>query len=231
MLRKPPILEEGARTAALVWRLARDFMRPHAARIALAFLLMGAAAGSTALRAWLMQPVLDRVFVGRDASWLLLIAGGGARYRARQGHRRLRRGGADEPRRPARHRRCADRAVRPADACRSRLFPRPSERHPDLAVHQRRRAAAQRRGECSRSNRQGRADRGLPGRRHVLPGLAVGAGLVLHLSGGDPSDRRHRPAHAPGHRQHPGRDRPADDVAEPDLSGRAPGQGLRHGGL
>ena len=30
MFKKPPILEEGARTAALVWRLARDFMRPHA---------------------------------------------------------------------------------------------------------------------------------------------------------------------------------------------------------
>src|ERR1700761_3476334 len=76
MLRKPQILEEGAQTAALVWRLSRDFMRPHAARIAVAFLLMGAAAASTALRAWLMQPVLDRVFVGRDPSWLLLIAGG-----------------------------------------------------------------------------------------------------------------------------------------------------------
>ena len=75
MLRKPPLLEEGARTAALVWRLARDFMRPHLPRVALAFVLMGAAAGSTALRAWLMQPVLDRVFVGRDGSWLLLIAG------------------------------------------------------------------------------------------------------------------------------------------------------------
>ena len=76
MFKKPRILEEPARTAALVWRLARDFMRPHAARIVLAFALMGAGAGSTALRAWLMQPVLDRVFVGRDASWLLLIAGG-----------------------------------------------------------------------------------------------------------------------------------------------------------
>jgi ATP-binding cassette, subfamily B, bacterial MsbA len=75
MFKKPPILEEPARTAALVWRLVREFMRPHAGRIALAFGLMGAAAGSTALRAWLMQPVLDRVFVGRDASWLLLIAG------------------------------------------------------------------------------------------------------------------------------------------------------------
>ena len=76
MFGKPPILEEGARTAALVWRLARDFMRPHLPRVALAFLLMGMAAGSTALRAWLMQPVLDRIFVGRDSSLLLLIAGG-----------------------------------------------------------------------------------------------------------------------------------------------------------
>ena len=74
MFKKPPLVEEGARTAALVWRLARDFMRPHLPRIACAFVLMGAAAGSTALRAWLMQPVLDRVFVGRDASWLLPIA-------------------------------------------------------------------------------------------------------------------------------------------------------------
>ena len=76
MFGKPPILEEGARTAALVWRLARDFMRPHLPRVALAFSLMGMAAGSTALRAWLMQPVLDRIFVGRDSSLLLLIASG-----------------------------------------------------------------------------------------------------------------------------------------------------------
>ena len=76
MFGKPPILEEGARSAALVWRLVRDFMRPHAPRVAFAFLLMGLAAGSTALRAWLMQPVLDRIFVGRDGSLLLLIAGG-----------------------------------------------------------------------------------------------------------------------------------------------------------
>ena len=76
MFGKPPILEEGARSAALIWRLVRDFMRPHAPRVAFAFLLMGLAAGSTALRAWLMQPVLDRIFVGRDGSLLLLIAGG-----------------------------------------------------------------------------------------------------------------------------------------------------------
>ncbi len=72
----PAILGRGGRSAALVRRLAGDFMRPHAGRIALAFLLMGLAAGSTAGRAWLMQPVLDRIFVAREGSLLLLIAGG-----------------------------------------------------------------------------------------------------------------------------------------------------------
>jgi subfamily B ATP-binding cassette protein MsbA len=51
-------------------------MRPHVRRIVLAFLLMGLAAGSTAGRAWLMEPVLDRIFVAREGSLLLLIAGG-----------------------------------------------------------------------------------------------------------------------------------------------------------
>ena len=51
-------------------------MRPHVRRILFAFLLMGLAAGSTAGRAWLMEPVLDRIFVAREGSLLLLIAGG-----------------------------------------------------------------------------------------------------------------------------------------------------------
>jgi subfamily B ATP-binding cassette protein MsbA len=50
-------------------------MRPHVRRILFAFLLMGLAAGSTAGRAWLMEPVLDRIFVAREGSLLLLIAG------------------------------------------------------------------------------------------------------------------------------------------------------------
>jgi len=76
MRKHPAILGKGARSAALIRRLAGDFMRPHARRVALAFLLMGVAAGSTAARAWLMEPVLDRIFVARDGSLLLLIAGG-----------------------------------------------------------------------------------------------------------------------------------------------------------
>ena len=75
MRRYPAILAEQAHSVTLVVRLAREFMRPHARRIALAALLMGLAAASTALRAWLMQPVLDRIFVGRDGSLLWLLAG------------------------------------------------------------------------------------------------------------------------------------------------------------
>ena len=36
---------------------------------------MGVAAASTALRAWLMEPVLDRIFVGHEESLLLLLGG------------------------------------------------------------------------------------------------------------------------------------------------------------
>src|SRR6516165_5273747 len=72
----PAIMGRGGRSAALVGRLARDFMRPHAKSIVVAFVLMGLAAGSTAGRAWLMEPVLDRIFVAREGSLLLLIAGG-----------------------------------------------------------------------------------------------------------------------------------------------------------
>ena len=70
----PPIFARGTRSAALLWRLVSDFVRPHTRTIAIAFLCMGAAAGSTALRAWLMQPVLDRIFVAREAALLVPIA-------------------------------------------------------------------------------------------------------------------------------------------------------------
>jgi subfamily B ATP-binding cassette protein MsbA len=70
-----PIMQEGTRSFALVRRLVRDFMGRHLGAITLAFVCMGAAAGSTALRAWLMEPVLDRIFIARDGSLLFLLGG------------------------------------------------------------------------------------------------------------------------------------------------------------
>src|SRR5579862_6279246 len=69
------IPQPAAGSRVLVRRLVRDFIRRHAHRIALAFACMAVAGGSTALRAWLMQPVLDRIFIDRDSSLLLLLAG------------------------------------------------------------------------------------------------------------------------------------------------------------
>ncbi len=65
----------GMPTVALVRRLTREFIRRHTGAIMLAFACMGVGAGSTALRAWLMQPALDWIFVGREASLLMVIAG------------------------------------------------------------------------------------------------------------------------------------------------------------
>jgi ATP-binding cassette, subfamily B, bacterial MsbA len=61
------------RTLPLVLRLVRDFVRPYVGRMALAFLCMGLMAGATAANAWLMQPMLDRVFVAHDERLLLVI--------------------------------------------------------------------------------------------------------------------------------------------------------------
>jgi subfamily B ATP-binding cassette protein MsbA len=72
---KSGTIDGSAPTIELVRRLAKDFIRPHAGVIVVAFVCMGVGAGSTALRAWLMQPMLDRIFVGHQADLLLVIAG------------------------------------------------------------------------------------------------------------------------------------------------------------
>ena len=72
---KSGTVDGAAPTLALVRRLANEFIGRHIGTIALAFVCMGVGAASTALRAWLMQPMLDRIFVAHQASFLWLIAG------------------------------------------------------------------------------------------------------------------------------------------------------------
>ena len=53
-------------------RLVRDHVRPHVGRLVLAVLCMAFAAGSTAALAYLMEPVLDQIFLektARSSSW------------------------------------------------------------------------------------------------------------------------------------------------------------------
>jgi subfamily B ATP-binding cassette protein MsbA len=68
-----PAAEFSHRTFSLLRRLARDFLRPHAGRMLLAVAAMGVMAGATAGNAWLMEPMLDRVFVKHDEFLLWVI--------------------------------------------------------------------------------------------------------------------------------------------------------------
>ncbi len=65
----PPALS----TRVLLARLVRDHVRPYTGRLVLAGLCMAAAAGATAALAYLMEPVLDQVFIEKDREMLILI--------------------------------------------------------------------------------------------------------------------------------------------------------------
>ncbi len=67
-----PILADQS-TRGLLTRLIANHVRPHWGRVALSILCMALAAAATAANAWLMEPVLDKVFVARDTSMLYLI--------------------------------------------------------------------------------------------------------------------------------------------------------------
>ncbi|MGH6976436.1 MAG: ABC transporter ATP-binding protein [Stellaceae bacterium] len=60
-------------TWPLLRRLVREFVRPYFGRLAIALACMSIMAGATATNAWLMQPMLDRVFVAHDATLLFVI--------------------------------------------------------------------------------------------------------------------------------------------------------------
>ncbi|WP_316978417.1 lipid A export permease/ATP-binding protein MsbA [Shumkonia mesophila] len=62
-------------TYALMRRLAREHMRPYLGRFALAVVFMAVMSASTAFQAWLMQPMVNEVFVARNANVLWLVAG------------------------------------------------------------------------------------------------------------------------------------------------------------
>ncbi|WP_028794308.1 ABC transporter ATP-binding protein [Thalassobaculum salexigens] len=64
-----------ARTGPLLRRLWDAFVRPHAGWLAVASIAMAIVAATTAATAWLMDPVVDKVFVEQDRSMLWLVGG------------------------------------------------------------------------------------------------------------------------------------------------------------
>ncbi len=57
----------------LVKRLIREHVRPYFSKLFLAAICMAIVAAATATNAWLMQPVLDEVFLNKNAQLLLLV--------------------------------------------------------------------------------------------------------------------------------------------------------------
>ncbi len=60
-------------SAALIGRLFREEIRPQLKRMAIAILFMALAAGCTAMLAWQMEKVLDRVFAEHDMRALMVV--------------------------------------------------------------------------------------------------------------------------------------------------------------
>jgi len=69
------LIPEGTHgTIVLVRRLTGVFLRPYLGRLALSFAAMLVVAATTAANAWLMQPMLDRIFIARDGTLLWFVA-------------------------------------------------------------------------------------------------------------------------------------------------------------
>jgi ATP-binding cassette, subfamily B, bacterial MsbA len=66
--------EAGYGTYALLRRLTGVFLRPYLGKLSLALFAMLLVAATTAANAWLMQPVLDDIFIGQDGSLLWVVA-------------------------------------------------------------------------------------------------------------------------------------------------------------
>ncbi|MGQ0664907.1 MAG: ABC transporter ATP-binding protein [Pseudomonadota bacterium] len=70
---RPPASAPTASTRLLASRLFSEHVRPHVVRLALGASCMSLAAAATAVNAWLMEPVLDDIFVRGDRGMLLLV--------------------------------------------------------------------------------------------------------------------------------------------------------------
>lgn len=62
-------------TRALMRRLVRDSVRQYVRPLVIAVIFMGLVAGATALSAWLMEPVVNELFIAQNRSMLWLVSG------------------------------------------------------------------------------------------------------------------------------------------------------------
>ena len=60
-------------SAALIKRILRDYLKPRWKKIAIAMSLMGVASGMTASQAYLLEPIINKIFVNKQVEYLVPI--------------------------------------------------------------------------------------------------------------------------------------------------------------
>ena len=60
-------------TIRLLQRLFKNYVRKHNLKLVISIFCMIIVAGATALNAWMMQPVLDEIFINKNDNLIILI--------------------------------------------------------------------------------------------------------------------------------------------------------------
>ena len=60
-------------TIRLLKRLFTNYVRKHHSKLIISIFCMIVVAGATALNAWMMQPVLDEIFINKNKTLIILI--------------------------------------------------------------------------------------------------------------------------------------------------------------
>ena len=60
-------------TKVIITRIFKDYIYQHKIKLLVSFLCMALIAGATAANAWLMQPVLDEIFINKNQNLIFII--------------------------------------------------------------------------------------------------------------------------------------------------------------
>ena len=61
-------------TRVIVKRILKDYIYQHKTKLLISFICMALIAGATAANAWLMQPVLDEIFIKKNQKLIYIIS-------------------------------------------------------------------------------------------------------------------------------------------------------------
>ena len=60
-------------TAKIVKRLFNEYIKKHTFKLIISFFCMTLVAAATAINAWMMQPVLDDIFINKNQKLIIII--------------------------------------------------------------------------------------------------------------------------------------------------------------